>query len=193
VLALVRSVAVAFLLALLSAPPIIQRVLGGDTRAYVVTTIIMAVAAAAFAMLPDAQHSPVLRPPAILPRAITLTASVLCAAALIVICRRWLQQIFTTPIDAFVADMLVVIREGLRRASRAQSVRFTVPCRSAAIPSDGAPYAVMLLRADSVSHACRTAVRAGHVRVRRGRRCRKTTLRAGARPSSIDGVDRLQS
>ena len=125
-LVLVRSVAVVLLLALLSAPPIIQRVFGGDTRAYVVTTIIMAVAAAALVLLPDAKHSRVQRPTAISPRAITLAASVLCAAALIVICRRWLQQIFTTPIDAFVADMLVVIREGLRRASHGTiRTRFT--------------------------------------------------------------------
>jgi hypothetical protein len=122
---LVRSVVVAFLFALLSAPPIVQRVIGGDTRAYVVTTLLMAIAALAFVSLPDARHSSPQRTTSS-PRAMTLAASVLCAAALIVICRRWLQQIFTTPIDAFVADMLVVIREGLRRASHGTiRTRFT--------------------------------------------------------------------
>jgi hypothetical protein len=152
VLVLVRSLAVAFFLALLSAPPIVQRVIGGDTRAYVVTTIIMIVAAAAFVLLPDAQHVAVMRSRAS-SRAMTLAVAVLCATALIVICRRWLLQILTTPIDAFVADMLVVIREGLRRASHGHNpyTIYHVPW-AAPLPYGPllwAPYAVpMLLRAD---------------------------------------------
>lgn len=152
-LVLVRSAAVAFLLTLLSAPPIIQRVIGGDTRAYVVTTIVMAVAAAAFALLPEAQYSSVRRSLTTSPRAATLTVAALCATALAVICRRWVQEIFTTPIDAFAADMLVVIREGLRRASQGRNpyAIYHVPW-AAPLPYGPVmwgPYAVpMLLRAD---------------------------------------------
>ena len=149
---LVRSVVVAFLFALLSAPPILQRFIGGDTRAYVVTTILMAVAALAFVLLPEAQHSSDDQTTSS-PRAVTVAVAVLGATALAVICRRWLQQIFTIPIDAFSADMLVVIREGLRRASHGRNpyTIYHVPW-AAPLPYGPlmwVPYAVpMLLRAD---------------------------------------------
>lgn len=42
-------------------------------------------------------------------------AAIAAAALLIVACRTWLHQIFATAIDPFRADMLVVVREGLRR------------------------------------------------------------------------------
>jgi hypothetical protein len=114
--ALARSLAVASLFGLLSAPPLIQRLTGGDTWPYVITTIVVALVVAAVAFAPWEATAAAARETAAAPLGTTVSASVICAAVVVVICRRWLQQIFTIPIDAFASDMLVVIREGLRRA-----------------------------------------------------------------------------
>ena len=80
------------------------------------TTIVVAVVVAAVAFVPWEAAAEAARETTMAPLGVTVTAAVLCAAVVVVICRRWLQQIFTIPIDAFASDMLVVIREGLRRA-----------------------------------------------------------------------------
>ena len=112
---LVRSVAIALCFLLLSAPPVLQRWIGGDTRAYVVTTLVLVLIGAWLVASwrvqePDAEiegpHS----------LAWGAAAAVAATVLLVVICRGWLREILAVPIDPFRGDMLVVVREGLRNA-----------------------------------------------------------------------------
>src|SRR6185295_10779799 len=110
---LVRSVAIALCFLLLSAPPVLQRWIGGDTRAYVVTTLVLALIGA-WLLASWGAHEPdtTLDGPRSLgwPAVVTVAAT----ALVLVICRGWLRAILAVPIDPFRGDMLVVVREGLR-------------------------------------------------------------------------------
>src|SRR5580765_5498807 len=102
---LVRSVAIALCFLLLSAPPILQRWIGGDTRAYALTTLVLALISAWLVASwrgeePDATLDG--------PRSLVwpAAAAVAATALVLVICRGWLREILAVPIDPFRGDML---------------------------------------------------------------------------------------
>jgi hypothetical protein len=112
---LARSVAILLSFVLLSAPPLLQRSIGGDTRAYVVATIALALLDVWLVLSwragePHERHAAPAR------GALAVFAAVAVIVLLIVICRAWLREILTIPLDPYRGDMLVVVREGLRRA-----------------------------------------------------------------------------
>src|SRR5580765_8108120 len=113
-----RGLVVAAMFALLSAPPLLQRWVGGDTRAYVLVTIVMAVAGLALVAGWPASATADTRTtrPAEAGRYIWTAISATSAVALLVVAAHsWVGEILTIPIDPYRGDMLVVVREGLRR------------------------------------------------------------------------------
>jgi hypothetical protein len=107
--------------ALLSAPLTLQRWSGGDTFPYIVTTVALVLVAAMVVLSWRNGHSaqPIAssRTPAT-PHTHDVAAILVTAAAaalLVFTCRAWLLQILTIPIDPYRGDMLVVVREGIRR------------------------------------------------------------------------------
>src|SRR5580765_7240292 len=110
---LVRSVAIAVSFLLLSAPPILQRWIGGDTRAYVVTTLVL-VLIAAWVVVSWRAHEPEATLEGRRSPVWPAVAAGATMALVLVICRGWLREILAVPIDPFRGDMLVVVREGLR-------------------------------------------------------------------------------
>jgi hypothetical protein len=119
---LARSILVALMFTLLSAPTVLQRWLGGDTAPYVVTTIVLAAITIALVLSwPYEHHDQPLevssRTPATSGRSVwTAIVVVATGALLFVACRSWLDQILTIPLDPYRGDMLVIVREGVRRA-----------------------------------------------------------------------------
>jgi hypothetical protein len=157
---LARSVAVALLFALLSAPAAWQRWLGGDTAGYIATTIALAVIAAALVLSwRNEHHGDILAPGSSVKTTsrrlhISTVLVTLGAASLIfVACRDWLHQILTFPVDSYRGDMLVLIREGLRRMGGGLNP-YTIhhvpwPAALSYGPMLWGPYALpMLLRVD---------------------------------------------
>jgi len=157
---LARSILVALMFALLSAPAVLQGWLGGDTAPYIVTTI--GLAAITIALVLSWPHEPHNQPleitsgtPASSGRS-RWAAIVVAAAAvalLFVMCRSWIYQILAIPLDPFRGDMLVLVREGVRRAFEGRNPYTTYHIPWAAPLSYGpmlwAPYALpILLRVD---------------------------------------------
>jgi hypothetical protein len=146
--------------ALLAAPAALQRSFGGDTAPYVVTTIALALLTSVAALTwrnrhqgnaPDARPRIPARSHWFAPATILVAA--VAAALLFVTCRNWLDQILTIPLDPFRGEMLVVVREGVRRALEGRNpyttyyVPWSVPLPYG--PMLWAPYAIpMLLRVD---------------------------------------------
>jgi hypothetical protein len=110
-----RGGAVAASFVLLSSPPALQRWVGGDTRAYVLATIaLLAVQVALLATWADKERagadgagSP--------GQAATWLVAVAAAGLVVWTGVAWTRQILAVPIDPYQGDMLVVVREGLRR------------------------------------------------------------------------------
>jgi hypothetical protein len=113
-----RSLAVALSFVLLSSPPLLQRWVGGDTRAYILATIALAIVN----LLLVLSWSETNERPAKARRyghttrylgviAITVVAGWLVVTA----CHAWLHQILTIPHDPQRADMLIVVQLGLQR------------------------------------------------------------------------------
>jgi hypothetical protein len=141
---------------LLSAPAALQRWFGGDTGPYVATTIALAAAAVALAARwqTRATNGAALEGP---PEGghygwVTLT-TVASVALLFVSAHTWIREILTFPIDPYRGDMIVVVREGLRRilAGLNPYTTYHLPWRVALSygPMLWGPYAApMLLRLD---------------------------------------------
>ena len=110
----VRSLGIAAAFVLLSSPPMLRHWIGGDTRAYVVVTVALAALVAAITFAADVNEDAVVRSDRSVP---AFLAGALASALVVVTCRTWLGAILTVPIDPFRGDMLVVVREGLRRMS----------------------------------------------------------------------------
>jgi hypothetical protein len=100
---------------LLSASPGLQRRFGGDTGAYVVVTILIALAATALVVGWATERPERLQTR--LPKGgyYVWGFGIVAAALLVVAAREWIREILTIPIDPYRGDMLVVVREGLRR------------------------------------------------------------------------------
>jgi hypothetical protein len=110
---LARSIAVALMFALLSAPATLQRWVGGDTAAYIVTTIALVVLT--IALVSTWRDGSSIHATS---RGQYVAAILVAAAAVMLVlvaCHAWLHQILTIPIDPYRGDMLVVVREGVRR------------------------------------------------------------------------------
>ena len=146
--------------ALLAGPAALQRWLGGDTAPYIVTTVVLVVITLALVLSWPYEHddqpleisSPT---PTTSGRSGWATTVVAAAAValLFVTCRTWLDQILAIPLDPFRGDMLVLVREGVRRAFEGRNPYTTYHIPWAAPLSYGpmlwAPYAVpILLRVD---------------------------------------------
>jgi len=152
-----RSLAIALCFVLLSSPPVLQGWTGGDTRAYILATIVLAIVNVLLAwswteVRPEsAVASGFSRT---LPRA-ALIAPVTIGAGWLVItaCHAWLHQILTIPHDPQRADMLIVVQQGLQRMLQGRNpyTIYHVPW-DAPLPYGPmlwAPYAVpMALHAD---------------------------------------------
>jgi hypothetical protein len=157
---LARSVAVTAMFALLSAPVTLHRWFGGDTAPYIVSTIALVVLTVA-TVLPwrDERHTTlvVARSSVHAASAVQYVATIIATAAavtlVLIACGAWLHQILTIPIDPYRGDMLVVVREGLRRVLQGLNpyTTYHVPW-SAPLPYGPmlwAPYAIpMLMRID---------------------------------------------
>jgi hypothetical protein len=144
---------------LLSAPALLQRLFGGDTSPYIVTTIVLgAIAIALVLSWTYERHGQTLdvssRTPAALDRSVSAAIVVVVAGALLfVACRTWVDQILAIPLDPFRGDMLVLVREGVRRAFEGRNPYTTYHIPWAAPLSYGpmlwAPYTLpILLRVD---------------------------------------------
>ena len=146
--------------ALLAAPAVLQRSFGGDTAPYIVTTIALAlVTTALVAAWRDGSRATADDVGARIPATLsvlspaTLVVGAIAAVLLFVACRAWILQILTIPIDPYRGDMLVLIREGLRRMGAGLNPYAIHHVPWAAPLSYGpllwGPYAIpMLLRAD---------------------------------------------
>jgi hypothetical protein len=145
--------------ALLAGPAALQRWLGGDTAPYIVTTIALAAITIALVLSWPYEHrdQPLdvsSRTPATSGSSAWTAIVVAAAGALLfVACRTWLDQILTIPLDPFRGDMLVLVREGVRRAFEGRNPYTTYHLPWAAPLSYGpmlwAPYAVpIVLRVD---------------------------------------------
>jgi len=145
---------------LLAAPAAFQRWFGGDTAPYVVTTIAIAALTCALVLSwPNVPREQPFGPSAPTPgtsRGSRLPAIVIAAVAfvlLFVTCRVLLDQILTIPLDPYRGDMLVIVREGVRRALQGLNPYTTYhvpwPVPLAYGPMLWGPYALpMLLRVD---------------------------------------------
>jgi hypothetical protein len=145
--------------ALLSAPPALRRWFGGDTAPYIFSTIALVLVAAAVVLSWRNGHNAPLvdlsaRPsPAPHRHVVAILVTSAAAAILFFMCRAWVVQILTIPIDPFRGDMLVVVREGLRRLVKGLNP-YTIhhvpwPAPLPYGPMLWAPYAIpMLLRID---------------------------------------------
>jgi hypothetical protein len=150
-----RSVAVAFSFVLLSSPPFLQSFVGGDTRAYILATLALALVHAALVWSwngRDAGIRGAVLPG--LPKTIFAVAVVIGVGWLIVCaCEAWLHQILTIPHDPQRADMLIVVQQGLQRMLQGRNpyTIYRVPWEAPLPygPVMWAPYAIpMLLHAD---------------------------------------------
>jgi hypothetical protein len=153
---LARAAAVAFMFVLLSAPAALQGWFGGGTGPYVVTTIALAVTAG---MLAAWWHGPVTagdlapgRPENGRYAWITVTAAS-AAVLLFATAHSWIGEILTFPIDPYRGDMIVVVREALRRVLAGLNPYTTYhlpwPAALSYGPMLWGPYAVpMLLQLD---------------------------------------------
>jgi hypothetical protein len=155
-----RSVLVALMFALLAAPAAFQRWFGGDTSPYVVTTIAIAALAIALVLTwPNVRPDQPFGASSPAPetsrgsRWLVIVVTAVAVALLFVTCRVWLDEILTIPLDPFRGDMLVIVREGVRRALEGRNpyttyhVPWPVPLPYG--PMLWGPYALpMLLRVD---------------------------------------------
>ena len=116
---LARSLVVASMFVLLSAPAVLQRWLGGDTQPYIVTTIALTLAAIALGLSrPTTQRDAAADQASAATSgryAPTMVVGTLAVILVVFAARSWLQEILTIPVDPFRGDMLVLVREGLRR------------------------------------------------------------------------------
>lgn len=120
---LARAILVALMFALLPAPAVLQRWIGGDTAPYILTTLALSALTIALVLSwPYERREQALDVPARKPatsgksRWATVVVAAGALVLLFIACRTWLDQILTIPLDPFRGDMLVVIREGVRRA-----------------------------------------------------------------------------
>jgi len=146
--------------ALLSAPLTLQRWFGGDTAPYIVSTIALVLVAAAVVLswrnghdAPPIDPSSRTSPTSHTHDLATILVAAAAAALLFFTCRAWVVQILTIPIDPYRGDMLVVVREGLRRffAGMNPYTIYHVPWPAPLPygPMLWAPYAIpMLMRVD---------------------------------------------
>lgn len=152
--AALRVFALAINFLILSSPPLLQRWVGGDTRPYLVATLLLAIVnltlvmswrqSAADADIP-AVH--------LVGRLVAVVVAIAAGGMLLVACRAWLHQILTIPHDPQRADMLIVVQLGIRRMVQGNN-----PYATYHLPWDAtlpygpllwAPYVVpFLLRAD---------------------------------------------
>jgi hypothetical protein len=144
-----RAVAVALSFVLLGAPSRLQSLIGGDTRQYLIVTIVLALLDGwlVFSWATTSEISEPLRITNGRRRVARVALAGGAAAALVLFaCWSWLRLILTIPIDPFRGDMLVVVREGLRRLLAGQNpyAKFLVPWEAALVygPMLWAPYAV---------------------------------------------------
>ena len=112
--ALIRLLLLAFNFVVLSSVPRLQAQVGGDTAPYVVGTALLALLNAGLVWV---WHRADAGPGA---ASVPSTASAAIVAiggvALVVwACQGWLAEIFSVPVDANDADMLVVVQLGIRR------------------------------------------------------------------------------
>jgi hypothetical protein len=163
-----RSLAVALSFVLLSSPPVLQPWVGGDTRAFILVTIALAIvngvlvwswtgtSAAALKGPPYIDADPGVRRAALSgPPTTILTLAVAIGAGWLVVtaCHAWLHQILAIPHDSQRADMLIVVQQGLQRMRQGRNpyTIYHVPW-DAPLPYGPmlwAPYAIpMALRAD---------------------------------------------
>jgi hypothetical protein len=174
--------------ALLSAPLTLQRSSGGDTAPYIVTTIFLMLVAAAVVLswrngqdAPPTDSSSRTSPTKHTHYVAAILVTAVAATLLFFTCRAWVVQILTVPIDPYRGDMLVVVREGLRRFLRGMNP-YTIyhvpwPAPLPYGPMLWAPYAIpMLMHVDlrflSVTAALLVPVACGAAAiasVRRGR------------------------
>jgi hypothetical protein len=142
---------------LLPAPAVLQRWLGGDTATYVFTTIALAAMTLALTLSWTQAHTDQRiegsAPASTTSRWPVLLVAVAATALVFVTCRNWLDQILTIPLDPFRGDMLVVVREGVRRALEGRNpytiyrIPWSVPLPYG--PLLWGPYALpMILRVD---------------------------------------------
>jgi hypothetical protein len=157
---LARSLGVALTFLVLSSPSPLQRWSGGDTRAYIAATLVLALlnVVLVFSWTKTTPVADIRTRDGFLPssgRHYVLVGAVaaVVGALLVAACRTWLHQVLTIPIDAWRADMLVVVEAGLRRAFQGLNpyiiyhVPWPVPLPYG--PLLWGPYAVpMLMRAD---------------------------------------------
>jgi hypothetical protein len=118
-----RGLAIALGFVLLSSPPALQGWAGGDTRAFVLATIALAVVNVLLVWSWTERPADPLRPEALaegarrtLPNAALIVLVAIGAVWLVVTaCHAWLYQILTIPHDPQRADMLIVVQQGLQR------------------------------------------------------------------------------
>ena len=147
-----RLILLAAAFILLSAPPIVQGWIGGDTRAYAATTVALVILNLALAAVWTRQSD---REPA-QSAARSLGAVIVGAAAgaiVLAACGTWLHEILIQPLDPQRADMLIVIQQGIRRLADGLNpyIVYHVPWEAALAygPAMWAPFAVpMALHAD---------------------------------------------
>ena len=152
--AALRVFALAINFLILSSPPQLQRWVGGDTRPYVVATLLLAVVNLALVMSWRRIAVDGDVPTALFVGRIGVVAvAVVTGGMLLIACRAWLHQILTIPHDPQRADMLIVVQLGIRRMLQGKNpyTMYHVPW-DAPLPYGPmlwAPYVVpFLLRAD---------------------------------------------
>ncbi len=111
-----RVFALAINFLILSSPPLLQRWVGGDTRPYLVATLVLAVVNLALVMSwrRSAMDAGAPAAPSI-GRAVAPVVAIVAGGILLVTSRAWLHQILTIPHDPQRADMLIVVQLGIRR------------------------------------------------------------------------------
>jgi hypothetical protein len=121
-----RLILLAIDFSLLSAPPFLQRWIGGDVRAYVVTTLLVVAVNVALLRLwapTPIHHKGNEGHKGRYPNNLVLgVLCVLCVVGvLFTTTGRWLHEILATPNDPQLADMLVVVQQGIQRAFHRQN------------------------------------------------------------------------
>jgi len=115
-----RSLVIAANFIVLSSPPTLQHWIGGDTRAYIVATLVLVGLNAWLAM---SWRDDVIGAGETTSNHVGSAAIVTAVAACFVLaaCRAWVLQILTIPHDPQRADMLIVVQQGLRRVLRGRN------------------------------------------------------------------------
>ena len=108
-----RALALAANFLVLSSVPTLQVAVGGDTRPYVVATLLIAALNLALVVSwknePAIAHSPRHVP------LVMLGTSVVAVAMTVTVCAIWIRQILFSPHDPYHADMLIVVQQGISR------------------------------------------------------------------------------